>query len=87
MAETKSILARLHTAASLTNSARDRERYSAAADKITVALSDLKSLPTNDAMRDLNCGWAHATRLLLNPLAGGDTPPNSGDTDATRLAA
>lgn len=87
MAETKSILARLRTAASLTNSVRDRERYRGVADEITALISILKVFPTNDTMRDLNCAWAHATRLLLNPLAGGDTPPNSGDTDATRLAA
>lgn len=87
MMEDKSILLRLRTAAQLTNSANDRERYKAASDRITVAISDLKIFPTNDAMRDLNCAWAHATRLLLNPLAGGDTPPNSGDTEATRLAA
>lgn len=87
MAETKSILLRLRTAASLTNSQRDRDRYRAAADLIGLAVADLMDNATNDNMRDLNCAWAHATRLLLNPLAGGDTPPNSGDTEATRLAA
>lgn len=87
MSEEKSILLRLRNAATFTNSRSDRERYRAAADSISMAIVRLKNTGSNDAMRELNCLWAHATRLLLKPLVGGDTPPNSGDTSPTRLAA
>lgn len=71
---TETILLRLRRAASVTNSQGDRLQYRAAADRISLLIAALRSTPTNDAMRDLNGAWAHATRLLLKPLAGGDTP-------------
>lgn len=83
---TETILLRLRRAASVTNSQGDRLQYRAAADRISLLIAALRSTPTNDAMRDLNGAWAHATRLLLKPLAGGDTPPTSGRNEARSMS-
>jgi hypothetical protein len=77
---------KLRDAAQTCSDVEYRELLKGAADTVQAALGSLDG--ALETLRDLNCAWAHATRVLNNiPAPAAPISPQTGPTQPAVLAA